>query len=63
MVQTRSKYRLLKNNPTAVVTEESAQPSSSTNYKRKNNKKKNDDCQALQSPLSPSPDLLPTKPP
>ncbi len=29
MVQTRSKYLLLKNNQTAVVTEESAQPPSS----------------------------------
>jgi hypothetical protein len=72
MVQTRSKYLLLKNNPTAVVTEESAQPpsstsepsstSSSTNYKRKKNKKK-DDCQVLQSPSFPSPDLLPAQPP
>ncbi len=45
MVQTRSKYLLLKNNPTEVVTEESAQPpyltsepssaSSSKNYNRK----------------------------
>jgi len=72
MVQTRSQYRSLKSNPTAVVTEVSAQlssstsepssASSSTNYKRKKNKKK-DDFQALQSPSSPSPNLLPAQPP
>jgi hypothetical protein len=73
MVQTRSQYLLLKNNPTAVVSEESTQQpssisepssaSSSTNYKGKRNKKKKDDCQALQSPSSSPPDLLPIQPP
>jgi hypothetical protein len=63
MVQTRSKYRLLKTNPTTLVTEESAKPPSSTIHKRKKNKKEKNDCQELQSSSSPSPDLLPAQPP
>ena len=63
MVQTRSKYRLLKTNSTALVTEESAQPPSSTIHKRKKNKKEKNDCQELQSSSSPSLDLLPAQPP
>jgi hypothetical protein len=40
MVQTRSKHRLLKNNPTALVTEEAVQSSSSAIHKRKKTRRK-----------------------
>jgi hypothetical protein len=61
MVQTRSKCRLLKTNPTTPVTEEPARPSS-TIHKREKKKKKENDRQ-LPSSSSPLADLLPTQPP
>ena len=56
MVHARSKYLLLKNNPTAIVIGESARLPTSINYKRKKPRKNTIVKHCDHS--SPPPDLL-----